>query len=160
VATNYNEQDRPVQDLGLRKPVVPYRAGGKDQGDLATRKRSLTDSGTIGFIPGHAGEGPGSSLRAGGVHEEPPGRGASAAAYGEMVPDDDDRRPMPRDVPVHAQTTHMGNIVRFLDGHSEIVRSRPHLVAKMNDPDTHPDDREQIKMEIAHRDAINNHRYW
>ena len=158
MATNYNEHEPPpAQDLGLSKPVVPFRAGGKQQ---VSRKRELTDSGSVGYVPGHSGEGPGSSLRAGHVHEAPAKSGPVHGSSDLMYDDEDNRRPMPRDVPVHAQTTHMGSIVRFLDGHSEIMRSRPHLVAKMNDPDTHPDDREQIQMEIAHRDAINNHKYW
>jgi hypothetical protein len=151
--------NRPVRDDGLAPREVPYRAGGRQQGDLASRKQSLLDSGPgTGYVPGHGGSGRGSSAQAGFVHEEPPQSGKH--------PDDDELeytsrpRPMPREIPVHTQTTHMGTIVRFLDGHSEVHRERLGLVEQMNDPDMHPDDREDIRTEIAHRDAINNHRYW
>jgi len=49
MATNYNEHEPPpAQDLGLSKPVVPFRAGGKQQ---VSRKRELTDSGSVGYVP-------------------------------------------------------------------------------------------------------------
>jgi hypothetical protein len=67
---------------------------------------------------------------------------------------------MPREIPVHSQTTHTGTIVRFLDGHSEIHRERPGLVELLGSPHVHPDDKEAIRTEITHRDAIHNHRYW
>ena len=62
---------KPVMDEGLPKPEVPFRAGGKEQGSLATRKTALSDTGSIGYVPGHEGSGRGSSLRAGYVHEAP-----------------------------------------------------------------------------------------
>jgi len=149
---------RAVQDLGLPKPAVPYRAGGKQQGTPATRKSALSDTGTIGFVPGHQGTGPGSTLRAGGVHEAPRPSG--------RVSDDDEleygpqaRRAMPREIEVSSTATHFGNLTRYLDGHSEVRRQRPGLVAMLNDPgmaDHHGD----IRDEIAHRDSINLHRYW
>ena len=144
---------RPAQDLGVPKPAVPFRAGGKDQGDLPTRKNALSDAGSIGYVPGHAGTGRGSSLRAGGVHEAP------------VAPVDDyeleaARRPMPRQQPVSSTPTHTGAIVRFADGHSEIHRERPELVELAGNPHVHPDDRDEIRQEIAMRDSLHNHKYW
>lgn len=40
---------RPVQDLGVPKPKVKFRAGGKRQ---VTTKAELSDTGTVGFTPG------------------------------------------------------------------------------------------------------------
>jgi hypothetical protein len=147
------KNNRPVQDSGASKPAVPFRAGGKNQGDLATRKAALSDTGSIGHVPGHRGTGYGSSAQAGHVHEAP------------VTPSGDDeleaaRRPMPREIAVQSQTTHFGNITRYLDGHSEIHRDRPGLVELLGNPHVHPDDKEAIQMEITHRDAIHNHRYW
>jgi hypothetical protein len=150
------DDKRPVQDLGVPKPEVPFRAGGKDQGDLASRKRALSDTGTIGFVPGNSGTGRRSTLRAGGVHEasHPAGR----------VPGDDElvqaRRPMPRQQPVYETPGHTGTLTRYLDGHTEVHRERPELVEAMNHPDTHPDEREDIRQEIAHRDSIHLHKFW
>jgi hypothetical protein len=148
---------RAVQDLGLPKPEIPFRAGGKQQGTPATRKRALHDAGTIGFVPGHQGTGPGSMAQAGSVHEarQPSGK----------VPGDDEleyapqRRLMPREQEVSRTPGHTGAIVRFLDGHSEIHRERPGLIEMLNDPGMaqHHGD---IKNEIAMRDSVHNHRYW
>jgi hypothetical protein len=141
--------DKPVQDLGVPKPEVRFRAGGKDQGDLATRKTALSDTGTIGFIARGSG-------RAGYVHEARPQSG--------KVPGFDDLeyapRPMPRDQPVSSAPGHTGSYVRYLDGHTEVHRERPGLVEEMNDPYTHPDDKADIADEIKFRDSIHNHRYW
>lgn len=144
---------RPVQDLGVPKPAVPFRAGGQEQGSLATRKTALSDTGTIGHVPGHAGTGRGSSLRAGGVHEAP------------VAPVDDDeleaaRRPMPRQQPVSSTPGHAGAFVRFADGHSEIHRERPELVELLGSEHVHPDDKDEIRQEIAHRDSVHLHKYW
>lgn len=155
MATN---DKRPVMDEGVPKPAVPFRAGGKNRGDLATRKTALSDTGSIGYVPGHEGSGRGSSLRAGYVHEAPV-TPAARPAVGELQPLAM-RRPMPREQMVSSTPGHTGAIVRFLDGHSEIHRERPELVAEMNDPYTHPDDREAARQEIAHRDAIHSHKYW
>lgn len=149
----------PVQDLGVPKPEVPFRAGGKGQGSLATRKTALSDSGSIGYVPGHEGTGRGSSLRAGYVREAPVPPARPGVPGDELVPLAM-RRPMPREQMVSSTPGHTGAIVRFLDGHSEVHRERPELVAEMNDPYTHPDGREAARQEIAHRDAIHNHKYW
>jgi hypothetical protein len=149
---------KPVQDLGVPKPEVPYRAGGKEQGDLANRKAALSDAGSIGYVPGHAGTGRGSSLRAGYVHEAPV-TPAARPAVGELEPLAM-RRPMPRETPVSSTPGHTGSYVRYLDGHTEVHRERPELVEMMNSPYTHPDDREDIRQELADRDAIHNHKYW
>jgi hypothetical protein len=153
------DSKRPVRDAGLPKPMVPYRAGGKDQGDRATRKNALADTGTIGYVPGDDSDIRGSSLYAGGVHESRRKSGPPAA-YGVPEPDDDDRRPMPRDQPVSSQPTHVGNIVRFLDGHSELHRERPALVRYLNDPETPDHAKQSVRDEITFRDALHNHRYW
>jgi hypothetical protein len=69
---------------------------------------------------------------------------------------------MPREIPVQSTPGHggTGNIVRYLDGHSEIHRERGYLTGLLNNPDVHPDDKRDIQTEITHRDAIHNHRYW
>jgi hypothetical protein len=141
--------DKPVQDLGVPKPDVAFRAGGKDQGDVATRKTALSDSGTIGFIARGAG-------RAGYVHEAPQKSGkVPGFADLEYGP-----RPMPREIPVSSAPGHTGSYVRFLDGHTEVHRERPGLVEEMNDPYTSDDDREDIKQEISDRDEIHKHEWW
>jgi hypothetical protein len=148
------KNSKPVLDSGKpRGPrPVPYRAGGP-QGELSDRKNALMNTGTTGYVPGHGGTGHGSSAQAGHVQE------ASLTSSG-----DDEleagRRPMPREIPVHSQTTHFGNITRYLDGHSEIHRERPGLVELMNHPSTPDDMRGDIADEIVHRDAVHNHRYW
>jgi hypothetical protein len=137
---------------------VPYRAGGRDQGTPATRKAALSDTGTIGFLPGREGQGKKSFVQSGYVHEVPHKAGP--------VPGFDDLeyaanpRPRPRDTPVHAYPIHYGTAVRHLDGSTRIVRERPGLVEQMNDPHTHPDDREDIRDEITRRDAVNLHKFW
>lgn len=148
------KDSRPVLDNGKpRGPrPVPYRAGGP-QGELQDRKNKLMHTGSTGYVPGYGSTGYGSSAQAGHVHEAP------------LRPSGDDelesaRSPMPREIPVHSRPTHTGNIVRFLDGHSEIRRERPGLVEDMNNPHIHPDDKKDIQTEIVHRDAIHNHKYW
>lgn len=155
MATN---DKRPVMDTGEPYRKRPYTAGGQ-QGELSSRKTALLATGTIGYVPGHDEEGRGSSATAGYVHEAPPKSGP--------VPGDDDgleyagtRRPMPREQPVHSYPSHTGTIVRYLDGHSEIHRERPGLVELLGNPHVHPGDKEDIRAEIAHRDAVNNHKYW
>ena len=106
------------------------------------------DTGTIGYVPGHAGTGRGSSLRAGGVHEAPVRPRCDADELGAA------RRPMPRQQPVSSKPAHTGAIVRFADGHSEIHRERPGLVELAGNPHVHPDDRDEIRQEIAMRDEI------
>jgi hypothetical protein len=142
---------RPVMDEGEPYRERPFHAGGP-QGELAGRKSALLSTGSTGFLPGR----PGSLERAGHVYEAPQKSG--------KVPGFDDLEygpsPHPREIPVHSQTTHMGSIVRYLDGHSEIYRERPGLVEMMNHPATHPDDAEDIRQEIADRDEINKHEFW
>jgi hypothetical protein len=158
MASNHNEQEKPVRDDGLAPRKVPFRAGGKQQGTPATRKASLLDSGPgLGYVPGSGSTG--SNARAGGVDEAPRESARGPMQYGVARPAERPR-PMPREIPVQTQTTHFGNITRYLDGHSEITRERPGLVEMMNNPDTHPDDKRDIQTEITHRDAINNHKYW
>ena len=43
----------------------------------------------------------------------------------------------------------MGNIVRYLDGHTEIHRERPELVELLGNPHLHPDDKDEIRQEIG-----------
>jgi hypothetical protein len=156
---NYQEvPERPLRDEGV--PPVPragYKAGAEDQGELASRKNDLLNTGTIGYVPGNSGTGRHSSMRGGSVEERPSGKGGGPVQYGVIR--SASRKPMPREIPVHAQTTRFGNVTRYLDGHSEIHRERPGLVEIMNHPSTHPDDKELLRQEIAHRDAINTHRY-
>lgn len=154
MATN---DKRPVMDEGEPYRRRPYTAGGP-QGDLAGRKNALMNTGTIGYLPGHEGQGPGSFVQSGHVHEVP-------HAAGPVAGFDDleyaaNPRPHPREIPVHSQESHFGNVTRYLDGHSEVVRERPGLVAELNDPETHPADKAWIKDEIARRDAVHLHRYW
>jgi hypothetical protein len=152
-----SDNKRLVQDAGMPKPEVPFRAGGRDQGDLANRKAALSDTGSVGYVPGHEGSGRGSSLRAGYVHEAPvPPAGP---AVGELVPLGG-RRPMPRETPVSTTPGHTGSFVRFLDGHTEIHRERPGLLEEMNSPHTDPADAEDIRAEIADRDEIHRHEFW
>jgi hypothetical protein len=140
---------RPVQDLGMPKPEVPYRAGGKDQGNLATRKAALSDAGTIGFTPRGTG-------RASYVHEAPQKSGHH--------PDDPEleyaSRPLPREQAVSSTPGHAGALVRFADGHTEVHRERPDLVGLLGNPHVHPDDKDEIRQEIAMRDSLHSHRYW
>jgi hypothetical protein len=156
-------EDRPVRDEGIaplpRK--VPYRAGRKQQGELSTRKEDLLNTGAIGHVPGHDYTLRGSSLRAGGVEEAWASKQAPIAPGGPR-PDNGRRRHMPREIPVHTQTTHFGNITRYLDGHSEVHRDRPELVAYHNSlhPEDDADERAEVAAEIAHRDAIHMHKYW
>jgi hypothetical protein len=159
MASNHSEQQKPVRDDGAPYKDVPYRAGGKQQGDLSTRKNSLMDTGTIGYVPGHSGTGRGSSAAAGYVEEAPRESARGPMQFGVARPAERPR-PAPREIPVHTQTTRFGNLTRFLDGHSEVVRERPGLVEMANHPDTPPDDRAALNQEIAHRDAVQNHRYW
>ena len=138
--------NRPVMDEGEPYQARPYRAGGS-QGNLAGRKAALLNTGTTGFRPG--------SRRDAYAYEAPQKSGP--------VPGSDDLeyapRPHPRDIPVSSQTTHMGNVVRFLDGHSEIHRERPGLAGMLNDPNlAHLHD--DIRDEITYRDAVHNHKYW
>lgn len=146
-----SKDKRPVMDEGVPYRERPFTAGGP-QGELSGRKAGLMNTGTPGFLPGQRG---GSIERPGYVHEAPQKSG--------RVPGDDDLeygpRPHPREIPVHSQATHTGTIVRFLDGHSEIHRERPGLVEDLKNPhmaDYHDD----IRDEIAHRDAVHNHKYW
>jgi hypothetical protein len=157
---NSNDDRPPVRDEGVPKPEAPYRAGGKQQGTRATRKNALMDAGTIGYTPGHDGPGRGSSAQAGYVHEAPRESGMSGPIQYGVQQAAPRPRPMPREIPVHTQSTHFGNITRYLDGHSEVHRERPGLVEMMNHPDTHPDDKEALRQEIVHRDLLRSHRYW
>lgn len=154
------QKDRAVSDDGLAPREVPFYAGQKYQGTSATRKGELLDGGPgLGHIPGHNGTLRGSSLHAGSVYEASPARQAPANIGGGLQASTG-RRPMPREIPVHTQSTHWGNVTRYLDGHSEVHYERPELVREMNHPDTHPEDAEALRMEIAHRDAVHTHRYW
>jgi len=143
-----SDKRRPVQDLGLPKPAVPFHAGGRQQ---VNHKSELADTGSIGYTPRGTGA-------AGHVHDV-----LSQDQHGRHPEDDELElapRPLPREQPVSETPTHMGNYVRFLDGHSELHRARPGLVALMNHPSTSEEDRADIRQEIADRDAIHNHRYW
>jgi hypothetical protein len=154
------DEDRPVRDDGLAPRETPFFRGQKYQGDLSTRKKALLDGGPgLGHIPGHGGTLRGSSLHAGGVQEATAGREAPANIGGGPRTSTG-RRPMPREIPVHTQSTHFGNVTRYLDGHSEVHYERPELVREMTHPDTHPEDAEALRQEIAHRDAVHTHRYW
>lgn len=155
-----NSKDKPVRNKGVPYKDVPYRAGGKQQGTPATRKNELLGAGPgTGFTPGHDGTGPRSSARSGYVEESPRESSRGPMEFGVARPAERPR-PMPKDIPVQSTTTHQGNIVRFLDGHSEIRRERGYLTGLLNNPEIHPDDKRDIQMEITHRDAINNHKYW
>ena len=90
----------------------------QNQGDLATRKTRLSDTGSIGYVPGHAGHRNRQRFVLADVPEAP----LTPTGYGEL---EAARRPMPREQPVSSTPTHTGNIVRFLDGHSEVHRERP-----------------------------------
>jgi hypothetical protein len=159
MAGNYHQEQRPLRDEAVPLPREGYKAGGKDQGDPRTRKNATLNTGTIGYVPGHSGTGRGSSAQAGGVDEVPRESARGPMQYGVARPAERPR-PMPREIPVQSQTTRFGNLTRFLDGHSEVVRERPGLVEMANHPDTPPDDRAALNQEIAHRDAVQNHRYW
>ena len=140
-----SDNKRPVQDEGEPYRERPFHVGGS-QGELSARKNALMNTGSTGFIPRGTG-------RAGHVHEAPP---PPRTPGDELEPGP---RPHPREIPVHSQTTHMGNIVRYLDGHTEIHRERPELVELLGNPHLHPDDKDEIRQEIAHRDAIHLHKY-
>ncbi len=151
-----SNDERPVHDLGVPKPGVRYRAGGKRQGALAGRKNALMDTGTIGHVPGVQGSRRDSSLEEMHVHEAPQksGRvvGTPDLEYG--------RRPMPREVPMQEEVTCAGRRVRYLDGHSAYVRDRPDMLAEMQHPDTDEEDRHDLRQAIAERDAYHGHVYW
>jgi hypothetical protein len=140
---------RPVQDLGVPKPKVPFRAGGKRQ---VTSKAELFDTGTVGFTPG-------SGYRPDMHMEEAPQQTGRVPGSGDLeyAPQ---ARPHPRDIPVYDTPSHGGTIRRFLDGHSEIHRARPELVELANNPHVHPDDRKDAQAEIAYRDALHTHKFW
>lgn len=143
----------PVRDEGVPYHEVPYRAGGP-QGSLPDRKSALLNAGPgTGHLPGSPGTGN-------------PGYAYEAPQRSGRVRDDPELecaprfRSMLRDMPVHTQTTHFGNVVRYLDGHSEVYRERPGLVELLSNPGIHPDHKEGIRQEIAYRDAIHNHEFW
>ncbi len=147
---SYNKQEKPVRDDGLAPRDIPYRAGGKQQGSLAGRKNALLGTGPVGYLPGRAGQGAG-------LVDVAPRQAGPVPGFDDM---EYGPRPMPREIPVHTQSTHFGNVTRYLDGHSEIHRERPGLAELLGNPHVHPDDKEDIRAEIAHRDAVHNHRYW
>ena len=140
---------RPVRDTGEPYRTRPYTAGGT-QGSPAERKTALMSTGTTGYIPGRSDSAGGFAYEA----PEPTGPvpGSDELEYGP--------RPRLRDIPVHSWPGHTGSFVRYLDGHTEVHRERPGLVEMMHDPDTHPDDKQDIADEIADRDDIHKHTFW
>jgi hypothetical protein len=148
---NQEEPWRPTADQQGIAQDRPFTAGGKDQGRLATRKISLLGTGTPGHIR--------NEQRDPYTHEAPDQPTGRVVGIPGWEYADEPRTPI-RETPVRRQTTHTGTIVRYLDGHSEIHHERAGLVAEMNHPSTDPDTREDIRDEIAHRDAIHLHRWW
>lgn len=107
---------RPVRDEGEPYCERPYHAGGP-QGDLASHKAALMNTGSTGYLPGREGQGRGSWIHSGHVHE-------IKHQAGPVAGDDEleyaaNPRPHPRQIPVAEMPSHMGTFTRFLDGHSE-----------------------------------------
>ena len=153
-----SSSDRPVRDSGIA-PVpreAPYRAGGKHQGNLSSRKADLLHTGTIGHVPGYDDSPKLADMYVQDrVPYKRPGYKSGASQAGP--------RPLPRDVEVYrTDAPGGGSFVRHLDGHTTHERDRPGLVEYHNspDPEDDADERADVAAEISNRDANWGHRYW
>ena len=156
---NYAEEQRPLHDEAVPLPRQGFKAGGADQGDPRTRKNQILATGSIGHVPGNNGSGPRSSLRAGYVHEAP-GKSGRVVGTTDLEYANSGRRPMPKDTPMEEEMTRAGRRVRFLDGSNRLMLDRPGMVAAMAHPDTHPEDKADLRQAIAERDGYHGHVYW
>jgi hypothetical protein len=155
-----NSNNRPVADSGIA-PVpreAPYRAGGKQQGDLSTRKEDLLNTGTIGHVPGRADSPKLADMY---VQDRVPYKRPGYKSSGPQA----GPRPLPSEVELYRMDAPGGgSFVRHLDGRTTHERDRPSLVEYHNsldpsDPDD-ADERASVAAEISNRDAIWGHRYW
>lgn len=155
-------ENRPVADSGIA-PVpreAPYRAGGKQQDDLSTRKEDLLHTQGVGHVPGRA-DSPRLADQYVMDHQPYKRPGREMRGVAQAGP-----RPLPREVPVYSIPAPggTGRFTRYADGHTEHHRERPGMIEYLrslnpDDPDE-ADEHADVLGQVQAADEPWGHEFW